>query len=123
MTSSFSFIKIRAGWVSAEICTDNGAQTVVASYLTDAIRDFADALASLATLPTATCRWEQEPGELEWDFSRSDDRLTLGVSFLLHGNRTSCFECSFRYRSFCRNVFDSLQDLKNALGLPEFEDE
>jgi len=117
---SFTFTNIEAGWVDAEVRTPSDVQAVDASYLSDAIRDFADALASLVTAPTATCKWEQEPGELEWDFSRSGDHLTVTVS-LLRGDRQPCFECSFLYRSFCKDVLDSLRDLKTALGLPGFE--
>ena len=120
MIRSFTFTNIEAGWVDAEVRTSGDVHAVDASYLSDAIRDFADALASLATAPTATCRWEQEPGELEWNFSRSGDHLTVTVS-LLRGDREPCFECAFLYRSFCRDVLDSLHDLKNVLGLPGFE--
>ena len=123
MTRSFTFTNIRAGWVDVEVWTSSGAQVIDGSYLTDAIRDFVDALASLATTPTATCRWEQEPGELEWAFNRSGDHLTVTGSFLNCDNKQPGFECSFRYRSFCRDVQDSLNGLKNAMGLPGFEKE
>lgn len=123
MTRNFEFTNISAGWVDAEIQTSSDVQTVDASYLTDAIRDFTDALASLVTTPTATCRWEQEPGELEWNFSRSDDHLLVTVSLLYRDDRKPLFECAFRYRSFCKDVRDSLNDLKDALGLPRFEEE
>jgi hypothetical protein len=123
MTRSFTFTNIKAGWIDAEIRTSGGVQAVDASYLSDAIRDFADALASLVTAPTATCRWEQEPGELEWNFTKSGDHLTVTVLLLLSGNRHPCFECSFRYRSFCKDMLDSLHDLKDAIGLPAFEKE
>jgi len=123
MPRSFTFTKIHAGWVDAEVHTPSGVQAVDASYLSDAIRDFADAVASLITAPAATCKWEQEPGELEWDFSRSGDHLTITVSFLIRSDRQSLFVCSFQYQSFCRDVLDSMFKLKNALGLAEFESE
>ena len=123
MVQSFTFTKIKAGWVDAEIRTSADTQAVDASYLTDAIRDFADALASLATAPDATCKWEQEPGELEFAFKRSGDHLAVAVAFLYQGDRKPRFECAFRYRSFCRDVLDSLNDLKNAMGLDGFEEE
>ena len=123
MTPSFKFTNVSAGWVDAEIRTSGESHMVDASYLTDAIRDFADALASLATIQAATCRWEQEPGELEWAFSRSGSRLEVTVSYLLGGDRKPCFECTFPYRSFCTDVLDSLYDLKNGLGLPGFKKE
>jgi len=123
MMRSFKFTSISAGWVDAEIRCSDDVHTVDASYLTDAIRDFADALASLATTPSAICRWEQEPGVLEWCFERSSDHLTVAVSLVLRGDRTPCFECSFRYRGFCRDILDSLDDFKNVLGLPGFEKE
>ena len=123
MLRRFTFTDIRAGWVDAEIRTSSDVRAVDASYLTDAIRDFADAVASLVFAPTATCRWEQEPGELEWDFNRSGNHLTVAVSFLLRGDRQPLFVCSFQYHSFCRDVLDSLFRLKSALGLAEFEKE
>jgi len=123
MTRSFTFTKIKAGWIDAEILTSGGPQAVDASYLSDALRDFVDALASLVTTPTATCRWEQEPGELVWNFIRSGDHLAVTVSLMLSGDRQPCFECSFSYLSFCKDVQDSLHDLKDALGLPAFEKE
>lgn len=123
MARSFTFTKIKAGWVDAEVRTSNDTQVVDAGYLSDAIRDFADALASLATAPSATCKWEEEPGELEWAFNRTGDHLAVAVAFLYQGDRKPLFECSFRYRSFCRDVLDSLNDLKNALGLQGYEEE
>jgi hypothetical protein len=123
MARSFKFTKIKAGWVDAEVRTSSDTQTVDASYLTDAIRDFADALASLATARAATCKWEQEPGELEWAFNRSGDHLTVVVALLYHSDRKPCFDCSFRYRSFCGDVLDSLNDLKNTMGLRGYEEE
>jgi hypothetical protein len=123
MPRSFTFTSIRAGWVDAEITISSGVQTVDGSYLSDAIRDFADALASLATAQTATCRWHQEPGELEWSFNRSGDDLVIAASLLLHGDRQPCFECPSRYHDFCRDVLVSLHDLRNSLGLLGYEKE
>jgi hypothetical protein len=120
---SFTFTRVHAGWVGAEVRTPSDVQAVDASYLSDAIRDFADAVASLVTAPTATCIWEQEPGELEWHFSRSGDQLTVSVSLLLHGSRQPLFTRPLQYCSFCRDVLDSMHRLKNSLGPAEFEKE
>jgi len=123
MTRSFTFTKVHVGWVSAEIKSASDVQIVTASYLSDAIRDFADALASLVTTPTATCGWQQEPGEFEWHFNRSDDSLIVTICDSLRRNEQPLFQCSFHYRSFCRDVLDSLCDLRNTLGLAGFEKE
>ena len=123
MPRSFTFTRIKAGWVDAEIHSPSDTHAVDASYLTDAIRDFVDALASLATAPAATCKWEQEPGELEWAFNRSGDRLTVAVAIIYRDDRKPIFDLTFHFRSFCGDVLDSLNDLKSALGLKGYEEE
>jgi len=121
MTRSFTFTKIHVGWVTAEIRSTSEVHTVQASYVSDAIRDFADALASLGTTPTATCFWEQEPGVFEWDLLRSGSGLT--VTGWSKPNQQPQFQFSFLYRSFCNDVLNSLNNLKSEFGLPKFEKE
>ena len=102
---------------------DGDVQTIVASYLSDAIRDVLDALASLATAATANCKWEQEPGEYVWNFSRSGDDLAVSVIFSDDGEQQPCFEGSFRYRRFCNDVLTSLHKIRDSFGLSGFEEE
>jgi hypothetical protein len=52
---------------------------VPASYLCDALRDFVDAVATLFITDTAECVWEEEPGEVRWEFRRDGHNLTVKV--------------------------------------------
>ena len=63
--STFAFTEIRAGWVVVQLRLEQGPRTVAGSYTpNDAIRDFVDAVASLATAESASCSWNQEPEEV-----------------------------------------------------------
>ena len=126
--NTFTFSEIRAGWVTARVGSQCDSQSIVGSYVpADAIRDFADAVASLGTISTATCRWFQEPEEIEWRFRCSEN--CVKVTVLSCGRRNApedqkqLFEGIFEWPRFGADVLEALLELRSALGLPGYERE
>ena len=66
----FDFTLRGAGWGGAVVANERAKVSVSASYLTDAFRDFADAVQRLFTEEDTECVWEIEPGEFRWKFRR-----------------------------------------------------
>src|ERR1700739_3307694 len=94
--STFAITEIRAGWVTTQLRSMQGPLIVVGSYApNDAIRDFVDAVASLATTSSATCTWHQEPDDLRWHFVRTHDHIDV-----LASSPRRSVECSFEWPRF-----------------------
>lgn len=116
---TFTISQVRAGWVTAQLHCEKGCKTVVGSYTpNDAIRDFADAVASLATISSARCSWNQEPDEAKWEFTRREAVIKVAI----HSNRQS-FECTFPWPSFGADVLGALLMLRSTLGTITYERE
>jgi hypothetical protein len=114
---TFTITEVAAGWVTAKLISEQGCKTVVGSYTpNDAIRDLADAVASLATISTARCSWNQEPGEAVWEFTRTKAVIEVAVK----SNHQS-FECTFPWPRFCDDVLDALQTLRSTVGTTAYE--
>jgi hypothetical protein len=76
----FSFQLVGVGWARAEVNGDSGDATLTASYLGDALGDLLDAVGTLLDgAESATCHWEEEPGEFRWKFVREGERVHLVV--------------------------------------------
>jgi len=76
----FSFELVGVGWARAEVSGDSGDATLTASYLGDALGDLLEAVGNLLDgAESATCHWEEEPGEFRWKFVREDHRVHLVV--------------------------------------------
>jgi hypothetical protein len=76
----FSFELVGVGWARAEVSGDSGDATLTASYLGDALGDLLAAVGALLDgADTATCHWEEEPGEYRWKFHREGDHVALVV--------------------------------------------
>lgn len=76
-----SFSPPRNGWLHAEIATEDFDVHLSASYLTDAPRDFAHALARLvAGDRQAFVDWETEPGTHLWCLTRIQDTQPDGTT-------------------------------------------
>jgi hypothetical protein len=65
------------GWALATIASEEHEFSIRASYVDDALRDFADALQGLFVRDTTECVWEQEPGAVLWEFRRTGSSLTV----------------------------------------------
>lgn len=108
-----------------EIRSGVDSHTVDGSYLTDAIRDFADTVASLQAASTASCTWDQEPNLAEWRFKRSGNRVELAIWSHdgLPNSPVLMFERTFAWPDFCRDVLEALLELKTTMGISEYENE
>jgi hypothetical protein len=67
---SFTYQLTSSGWALATIANGQAEMKIPASYLCDALRDFVDAVRSLFVTDRAQCVWEEEPGEVRWEFRR-----------------------------------------------------
>jgi hypothetical protein len=83
----FTYRLSGTGWAVATIANEQTEMTVPASYLCDAVRDFADAVQSLFTMNSTECVWEQEPGAVRWEFRRNGPSMTVKVEW--HDERAS----------------------------------
>lgn len=111
--------EVRAGWVTAQLNCEQGSRTIVGSYTpNDAIRDFVDAVASLATIPNARCSWNQEPGEATWEFTRIEAVIKVAVQ-----SDQQYFECTFPWSRFGADVLDALRALLSTMGTTTYERE
>jgi hypothetical protein len=121
----FALSQIEAGWAHANVSNDGAELTVTASYTpTDAVRDFVDAVASLKTVASAHCCWFQEPGEMHWEFLRSNDRVTVEVirfaGLVMPGGHgpdgVSVFKAETGWVEFARQVLGSILKTRDSLG-------
>ena len=124
---TFRFSGIHAGWVTARVGSKSDSKSFVGSYVPpDAIRDLADAVASLGAISTATCRWFQEPKEIEWRFTRSEESVRVTVLSCPGRNGPATqqiFEGVFGWPRFGVDVLDALLELQSTFGLPGYERE
>jgi hypothetical protein len=128
---AFTFSRIHAGWVTAKIGAGGEEHTVIASYTpTDAIRDFVDAVASLSTTPLATCRWHQEPSEVQWRLRRIG--VDVDITLILHDEIASrrpelpekvIFEGGTDWIGFSKQVLEALLKIRSSLGVDGYERE
>src|SRR5215470_9989947 len=117
--TTFAISNIRAGWVTAHLRSEHGSRTVVGSYTpSDSIRDFVDAVASLATTTSAKCSWNQEPEEVTWLFMRSGTEIRVIVT-----SKQPAFEVQFLWSRFAADVSTAMQTIKSNMGVGEYERE
>jgi hypothetical protein len=76
---SFTYQLTGSGWALATIANEQAEMKVPASYLCDALRDFVDAVQSLFVTDRAQCTWDEEPGEVRWEFSRDGTNVAVKV--------------------------------------------
>lgn len=115
--SMFTITDIHAGWVAIRLSTKLGPRTVVGSYTpNDAIRDFVDAVAGLATASSATCTWNQEPGDSKWHFVRAKDHIEILIRSPQHP-----VECDFQWSQFASDVLASMQTIRSTIGESGYE--
>jgi hypothetical protein len=83
----FTYQLTGSGWAVATIANGQTEMKVPASYLCDALRAFVDAVQSLFVTDNAECLWEEEPGEVRWEFRRNGSRVSVKVQW--HDDRAS----------------------------------
>jgi hypothetical protein len=83
----FTYQLTGSGWALATIANDQTEMKVPASYLCDALRDIVDAVQSLFVTDNAQCVWEEEPGEVRWEFRRDGLNVTVKVYWSGGGER------------------------------------
>jgi hypothetical protein len=116
---TFTISEVRAGWIIAQLHSERGTYVVTGSYTpNDAIRDFADAVASLATIVTERCGWSQGPSEAKWEFTRTGAIVDVAVQF-----DDGRIECTFPWPRFATDVLDALESLQADGGVAEYERE
>jgi hypothetical protein len=114
---TFTYRLKGAGWAVATIANGHNEMTVPASYLCDALRDFVDAVQSLSVVNTAECIWQQEPGEVRWEFRRNGSSVTVKVHW--HDDRES-FEGEDDFLLFISQLNKELDTLLNEWGLERY---
>jgi hypothetical protein len=101
------------GWASATLSDGRSEATFPASYLSDALRDFVDAVHGLFTTDTAEVRWDEEPGAVLWEFQRNGSRVFIRVRW--HDGRES-FEGDEDLLRFGSDVGTQLENLLFTWG-------
>lgn len=106
------------GWSECIVEINDRRITVTASYLSDALADLLDAVASIARgANEARAKFEEEPGEYRWIFTRlPPDKLRICI--LWFGNTFSTkldtegekvFEIECRLRTFAGAILSASQ--------------
>ena len=103
----------------AQLESKEGPRIIVGSYTpNDAIRDFVDAIASLATATTATCQWHQGPGIVTWRFIRTTHHIQVTID-----SPESSAEYDFRWIRFASDVLAAMQTIRSSMGESAYERE
>jgi hypothetical protein len=105
------------GWALATVRDGPSQTTVLGSYLSDALRDFVDAVQSVSTTSTAECAWQQEPGIARWRFCRERDRVRLDIS-----ESQATFSAEDDFLRFCEEVDSAFRKLLNEFGRDWYRD-
>jgi hypothetical protein len=80
----FSYELGGTGWSHARLAFGDRSTEMIASYMTDALRDLLEAVLSLRTGATsAQVSWEEEPGEFRWLFVRDGADVEVRVLWFL----------------------------------------
>lgn len=102
------------GWAVAVIGDENAEVSVPASYLTDALCDFIDAVRRVFTTERAECLWQIEPGQFCWMLRRTGSRCTVEV--LRNNEEQAIFSGSDDLLHFGSEVESTLQKLLAEWG-------
>lgn len=123
----FQWGKMRHGWVSFEL-----SGTVDRAYYRATVSDSTDVLKGLVAAMCALLRGESrqdvsfdnEPGEIWWQFRSQGSKLEIRVAFRSEWGRgvgEGRWEASdVDLEQFAKNVFYSTRDLLERIGLDEF---
>lgn len=76
----FDYKLTGSGWSEARIADDDRHAIITASYLSDALRFFLEAVALVVEgHAEARCSWDEEPGEYRWILRRTADALSVEI--------------------------------------------
>jgi hypothetical protein len=95
MSNQFSIQKmtIQSGWFDLTIFDEDKETVLSASYLSDAISDFIDAILLLCEgAKKVSFFWMNEPGETQWSISRNGKLASIKVVYSLYNERTMEFD-------------------------------
>ena len=107
--------KLRSrGWAVAVVANRGSEIAIRASYLSDALRDFVDAVQSLFATETAKCVWEEEPGQFCWNFRRAGFRCLVEV--FQNNEDQAIFSADDDLLHFSSEVENALQKLLDEWG-------
>jgi hypothetical protein len=102
------------GWAVAVVANESSEISLRASYLSDALRDFVDAVQSLFIAETAECVWEEEPGRFCWKFRRAGLRCFAEV--FRDNEEKAIFSADDDLLHFSSGVETALQKLLGEWG-------
>jgi hypothetical protein len=102
------------GWAVAVVANGGSEISIRASYLSDALRDFVDAVQSLFAAETAKCVWEEEPGRFCWKFRR--DGLRCLVEVFQNNEEQAIFSADDDLLHFSSEVESALQKVLDEWG-------
>ena len=102
------------GWARAVVSNENAEVSLTASYLSDALSDFVDAVQKLFTNDSAECIWQQEPGEFHWKFRRLGVRCVVAVFW--NAEKQPIFSAEEDFLHFSSQIEDALRRLLDEHG-------
>jgi hypothetical protein len=111
----FSYSLWSHGWARAFIGNGRVEVKVTASYLTDALGDFVDAVQRLFTEDRTECIWEEEPGEFLWKLHNEGVRCVVEV--FQDGRVPEIFSGDDDLLHFGGEVEGAIQKLLDELGV------
>jgi hypothetical protein len=78
----FQYELTGAGWSSATLANDDSEVRLSASYLSDALGNLISTVAMVVEgVSSASCSWDEEPGEYRWHFVRQEDQIEIKILF------------------------------------------
>lgn len=128
----FNYKLISPGWARCELKVGNETFSEDASYITDALGDFLQALLLLNPdnneefyRNETACTWSQEPGVTEWKFKLSNiksDAENLSITVNQYFDDTGegmpgTTQCTCNYDELILAVVESLEHLIHEVGL------
>lgn len=130
---NFNYKITDAGWARCELESSNQQFSFEASYISDALKEFLEAIVRLNPEENpefyedeTECSWHQEPGLIEWEFTISDIKSTEENLFVTvkqyedDSRRHRPFidvKFSCNYDKFVSSIVTSLESLLTEFGL------
>ncbi|GHO56789.1 hypothetical protein KSB_52640 [Ktedonobacter robiniae] len=112
------------GWAEASLSDGTNEWTITASYLSDGLSDLLKTVISLVEgAQEGICRWQEEPGEYRWLFSRQEEQIEIRILWFKEtfshrlndaGRCELVLTCSLR--EFATKLRREFSHLLNTLG-------
>jgi len=119
------------GWADCTLQIGDRSVTASASYLSNALDDFARAVVAILNGDaSASAEFTEEPGHFTWQFDRTDgDDLRVRLFWSLprwndeaHDPGTPLFDETCRLRTFAAQLLSELQRLQSQHGPAGYKD-